>query len=85
MPFRGISAMMKIAVQFKHNPKDVPLKLEQLHSLLLEVRSQRIRPNTDDKVLTSWNALTTMAFSEAGRYLEREDYPAGSYTQHRIS
>ena len=78
--FEGANALQRnlsddeIAEQFKLNPKDIPLKLEKLHSLLLEVRSQRIRPNTDDKVLTSWNALATMAFSEAGRYLKREDY-----------
>ena len=53
---------------------DVPHKLTYLHTRLLEARSQRVRPGTDDKVLTFWNALMLMAFAEAGRYLGRADY-----------
>ncbi|MGE5378312.1 MAG: thioredoxin domain-containing protein, partial [Bacteroidota bacterium] len=34
----------------------------------------RVRPGTDDKVLVMWNALALMAFAEAGRYLNRQDY-----------
>jgi hypothetical protein len=49
-------------------------RLERLHKKLLEVREQRVRPATDDKVLVSWNALMQTAFSEAGRYLGRVDY-----------
>jgi len=33
-----------------------------------------VRPLTDDKVLTSWNALALRAFAQAARYLQREDY-----------
>jgi len=32
---------------------------------LLEVRGTRIRPNTDDKILTSWNALLIKGLTEA--------------------
>jgi uncharacterized protein len=51
--------------------------LEQLdlaHTLLRTYRASRIRPGTDDKILTSWNALTLRAFAEAARYLHRQDY-----------
>jgi uncharacterized protein YyaL (SSP411 family) len=41
---------------------------------LLLARFMRIRPATDDKILTSWNSLTGLAFSEAGRCLNRPDY-----------
>lgn len=44
------------------------------HARLLETRSKRIRPATDDKILTAWNALTLCAFAEAARYLKRSDY-----------
>jgi uncharacterized protein len=35
----------------------VMAELEIARDKLLEVRSQRIRPLLDDKILTSWNAL----------------------------
>jgi hypothetical protein len=49
-------------------------RLRKLHLILLKARSLRIRPGTDDKVLTSWNALMMISFAEAARYLDRSDY-----------
>ena len=37
---------------------------------LLEVRSKRIRPLLDDKILTSWNALMISAMAKTGRVLD---------------
>ena len=63
-----------IANRFGMDVQEVPQKLSRVHTRLLEVRGSRVRPDTDDKVLTSWNALALSAFSEAGRYLKRSDY-----------
>lgn len=43
---------------------------------LFEAREARIRPERDEKVLTSWNGLMLAAFAEAGEVLERGDYVA---------
>jgi hypothetical protein len=43
---------------------------------LFEMRETRVRPERDEKVLTSWNGLMLAAFAEAGVGLEREDYVA---------
>jgi len=51
-------------------------RLDHLHRQLFEIRAKRIRPGLDDKVLVSWNALALRAFSEAARYLHRDDYLA---------
>lgn len=64
----------QIAAEFNFSSDEVPAKLSELHEKLLDVRSERIRPGTDDKILVSWNALMLMAFAEAGRYLQRQDY-----------
>ena len=41
---------------------------------LFDVREQRVRPDRDEKVLTSWNGLMLAAFAEAARALDRADY-----------
>ena len=50
--------------------------LAEARSKLLEVRSRRIRPLRDDKVLTSWNALMISAFARASRILDEPRYEA---------
>jgi uncharacterized protein YyaL (SSP411 family) len=41
---------------------------------LFESRERRVRPATDDKILTAWNGLAIMAFAEAGRALGEPKY-----------
>ncbi|MDX1510370.1 MAG: hypothetical protein R3249_03405, partial [Nitriliruptorales bacterium] len=43
---------------------------------LLAVRSQRVPPGLDDKVLTSWNALIVRGLARAGRWLGEPDWIA---------
>jgi uncharacterized protein len=52
----------------------VPDRLEEIRSLLLERRAERVRPGLDDKRLTSWNALMVSALADAGAGLGRGDY-----------
>ena len=47
---------------------------ERIRARLLEVRAERVRPATDDKRLTSWNALMLGALADAGAVLGRADY-----------
>jgi uncharacterized protein YyaL (SSP411 family) len=63
-----------LASRFKLNPEAVPVKLAESHSKLLSVRASRIRPGTDDKILTAWNGLMLAAIAEAARILNNEDY-----------
>jgi uncharacterized protein YyaL (SSP411 family) len=58
---------------------DIPVEklrsdLKRCHQKLLKARQARVRPMTDDKVITFWNAITLRAFAEAARILERPDY-----------
>jgi uncharacterized protein YyaL (SSP411 family) len=64
----------QLANEFGIPTEEVPTKLAALHARLLEARSKRVRPGTDDKVLVFWNALMLTAVAEAGRYLKRDDY-----------
>ncbi len=64
----------ELSKEFKLGLQQIKDLIESGHSILLEVRSKRVRPGTDDKVLTAWNALMLATFAEAGRYLRRDDY-----------
>lgn len=64
----------QLAGTFQLPVDEVPARLRRIHALLLEARSSRPRPSTDDKVLLSGNALMLSAFAEAARYLQREEY-----------
>jgi len=67
-------AISELSVQFALPLQEVSAILERMRKKLVETRSRRIRPETDDKVLLFWNALMMTAFAEAGRFLQREDY-----------
>ena len=49
-------------------------KLDEIHKRLLLAREKRVKPDADDKVLTSWNSLAALVFSEAARYLSKGIY-----------
>ncbi|WP_157730229.1 thioredoxin domain-containing protein [Tenacibaculum jejuense] len=44
---------------------DVKLKINSWTSTLLNARNKRIKPTTDQKILTSWNALLLQSFVDA--------------------
>lgn len=49
-------------------------KLAEARASMLAVREKRVRPNRDEKIITSWNGLMLAAFAEAARVLGRNDY-----------
>lgn len=48
--------------------------LESAKRKLFAAREKRVRPGCDDKVLTSWNALTIKGLARAGRVFGRPDW-----------
>ncbi|MCW5876574.1 MAG: thioredoxin domain-containing protein [Anaerolineales bacterium] len=64
----------ELAEQFGLDAAEVPARLRTGLDALLAARGGRVRPTTDDKVLTAWNGLMLTAFAEAARYLKRSDY-----------
>jgi uncharacterized protein YyaL (SSP411 family) len=70
-----------LAARFKLDTETVSAKLTDCHSRLLTARASRIRPGTDDKILTAWNGLMLAAMAEAARVIasdqgERSNLPS---------
>jgi uncharacterized protein YyaL (SSP411 family) len=63
-----------IAKQFKLSSEEIKGHLSEASALLNARREARIRPATDDKVLTAWNGLMLITLAEAARVLDRDDY-----------
>ncbi|HWJ35683.1 MAG TPA: thioredoxin domain-containing protein [Steroidobacteraceae bacterium] len=52
--------------------------LQSAHAKLLAARNLRVWPARDEKILTSWNALTIKGLAVAGRALNRPDLTAAA-------
>ena len=59
-----------LAARFKITPAEAVSRLTETHSKLLRARSKRVRPTTDDKILTGWNALMLQTFAEAAHVMD---------------
>jgi len=64
----------EIIAEFGIDEKEFDSRIAAARRKLYEVRSKRIWPGLDDKVLTAWNGLMLAAFAEAAQVLGRADY-----------
>ena len=74
----------EVAAALGVDGQQVDEAIARARTRLYEVRSQRVAPARDDKVLTAWNGLMQRAFAEAGRILDRDDYRNAASTNARF-
>ncbi len=67
-------SVSEIARVFSMSEEQAGTAIDQSRAKLFGARASRIRPQRDDKTLTSWNALMISAFAKAGQALGDEIY-----------
>ncbi len=71
---RRIASDAQLAQEFNLDVVSIPKRLSEIRQKLLDVRSGRVHPAVDDKLIVAWNALMLAAFANAGRALGQPDY-----------
>ena len=64
----------EIALENKTSVDEVKKHIDDVKRKLLAERRKRVRPQTDDKCLLSWNALMNSSLCKAGVVLQEEKY-----------
>ena len=59
-----------LAARFNIERSEISNRIAKCNRKLLAIRAERIRPNTDDKILCSWNGLMISTLAQAARFLE---------------
>jgi hypothetical protein len=63
-----------LSAKYKVTKEQEKEKIEADKATLLSVRSKRVRPNLDDKILTAWNALMLKGYIDAYRTFGEERF-----------
>ena len=76
---RVVRDLDEVARSLRIDDGEAHARLDRAKAKLLDVRSRRIRPGLDDKVLTAWNALAIAGLLRAGRALGERDWIAMAF------
>jgi uncharacterized protein YyaL (SSP411 family) len=74
--FEGRNILSRLGEPGKRGTVAEETELARCRSLLLVARAERIRPQTDDKILADWNGLMIAALTRAGFIFNRPDWLA---------
>jgi uncharacterized protein YyaL (SSP411 family) len=67
---RVVVPVPEVAARLAIGAAEAQARLDAARQTLLAARARRVRPGTDDKILTSWNALAIAGLARAARALE---------------
>ncbi len=75
---RVVADSATLAQRLEVTPAHIDAWLASARRKLFAVRSKRIGPGRDEKILTSWNGLMIRGMAIASRHLERPDFAASA-------
>ena len=67
---RVVTTVDAVAARLGTSLPDVQTRIANARAALFKARERRVHPGRDDKILTSWNALTIAALARASRALD---------------
>ncbi|MFB9844993.1 thioredoxin domain-containing protein [Mucilaginibacter ginsenosidivorans] len=65
---------LQLAARLELTPQELDAKIKALRQKVFEIRSHRIRPGLDYKILASWNGLMLKGLCEAYRAFGKSEY-----------
>jgi uncharacterized protein YyaL (SSP411 family) len=68
----------KLAEEFGLDAAEAERRVDSARAKLLGIRSRRIWPGLDDKILTSWNALAIRGLAIAARVLDKPEFASAA-------
>jgi uncharacterized protein YyaL (SSP411 family) len=68
----------QIAKELQLDVAEIEKHIDSARAKLLAIRSKRVWPGLDDKILTSWNALAIRGLAIASRSLEKPEFAAAA-------
>ena len=71
---RVVNSLDVVAERSGIPSSEIPKLLESARQKLFSIRSRRVAPARDEKMLASWNGLMIKAMATAGRLLKRPDF-----------
>ncbi|ASP36163.1 DUF255 domain-containing protein [Labrenzia sp. VG12] len=74
------TATEEIAADYERDPQAFRQRLDGILQRMKALRSERPAPQTDRKIVVSWNAMMIQTLAEAGNSLERPDYADAATT-----
>ncbi len=69
-----VRTLAQLAAEFGRPEAEIARLLAEARGRMYAARGRRVRPGTDDKLLTDWTALAISAFALAGRVLSEPRY-----------
>jgi hypothetical protein len=63
-----------LAYDLKISEQDIRKQMESIRQQLFSMRTKRLRPHKDDKILAGWNGLMVAALAKAAQAFDESKY-----------